>query len=52
MTTKCNFKYAYTECVTIDGKEYAEVNFACSKCGTHRVKRISSIYNINCEVAE
>ena len=49
---KCNFKYAYTEAVIIDGEEFAEVNFVCAKCGNHRVKRISSLYNINCEVAE
>ncbi len=49
---KCDFKYAFINAVTIDGEDFVEVYFACSKCGTHRVKRISSLYNINCEVTE
>mgnify|MGYP003117246037 FL=1 len=52
MTNKCDFKYAYTECVTIGGLEFAQVNFVCANCGNHRVKRISSLYNINCEVTD
>ena len=46
---KCNFKFAYAEEITIAGNDFVEVNFVCTKCGNHRVKRISSLYNIRCE---